>query len=113
MTANNPEEVISSAIKELARREGFRSDKSLNLAVDLTLAFIKSMLSSKRKLRRLSDLLEDEEQEWKYIAYYVKRTPVCSIPCRFSSDLERILQSYGFTSLQYQVLFKKECGGSD
>ncbi len=113
MTASSPEEIISSAIKELARREGFRSEKSLDLAADLALAFIKSILSSKRKLENLSDLLEDEEQEWKYIAYYVKRTPVCSIPCRFSSDLERILQNYGFTSLQYQVLFKKECGDSD
>ncbi len=113
MTAEKLEEVISSAVRELARREGFKSGKSLDLVVDLTLAFIRSVLSSKRRLGSLADLLDDEDQEWKYIAYYVKRTPVCSIPCRFSSDLERVLQNYGFTSLQYQILFKKECGGND
>ncbi len=113
MAADELEETIISAVRELAKREGFRSDKSLDLAADLTLAFIKSMLSSKRKLASLAELLDSEDQEWKYIAYYMKRTPVCSIPCRFSSDLERVLQNYGFTSLQYQVLFKKECGDGD
>ncbi len=107
------EKRISAAVREMARREGFTSDKSLDLAVDLTLTFVKSILSSKRKLRPLATLLDDEDQEWKYIAYYVKRTPVCSVPCRISSDLERVLQRYGFTNLQYQVLFKKECGGGD
>lgn len=105
------EERISSTVKEMARREGFTSDKSLDIAADLAIAFIRSMLSSKRKLPILANLLDNKEQEWMYIAYYVKRTPVCSIPCRISPDLERVLQNYGFTNLQYQILFKVECGG--
>ena len=102
---------ISKLVRELAKKYGFRTDKALDIIADLTITFIRSILSSKEKLSSLSDLL-GEEDEWKYVAFSVKRTPVCSSPCPISLDLESVVREYGFGNLHYFLLLKHMCGGS-
>ncbi len=103
---------ISKLVRELARKHGFKTNKALDIIADLTITFVRSILSSKEKLSSLSDLL-GEEDEWKYVAFYVKRTPVCSSPCLVSLDLENIVREYGFGNLHYFLLLKHMCGGND
>ncbi len=106
------EHQISLLVKELAKEYGFTTEKSLELASDLTIAFIRSILSSKRRLSKVSHLL-DGELEWMYIAYSVKRTPVCTSPCLISNDIEKVINDYGFRNLNYMIIFKSLCEGKD
>ncbi len=104
------EREISALVRELAKEYGFTTDKALDIISDLTITFIRSILSSKRKLPALADLLK-EEDEWKYVAFYVKRTPVCTSPCLISSDLESVIKEYGFGNLHFFLMLKHMCGG--
>ena len=103
------EEEISSAVIRLARHYGFSSERSLRLISDLTLAFLRGVLSSKRRLSGLPEVIKDEE-EWRSIAFYVKRTPVCNSPCLVSHDLEGVVREYGFGDSHYVLMLKRLCG---
>ncbi|MEM0017470.1 MAG: hypothetical protein QXJ48_03140 [Candidatus Korarchaeum sp.] len=103
------EEEISSAVIRLAQQYGFSSERSLRFISDLTLAFLRGVLSSKRKFSELPEAIKDEE-EWRAIAFYVKRTPVCSSPCFISHDLEGVVREYGFGDSHYVLMLKKICG---
>ncbi|MCS7103569.1 MAG: hypothetical protein NZ992_06795 [Candidatus Korarchaeum sp.] len=102
------EEEVSSAVIRLAKHYGFSSERSLKLISDLTLAFLRGVLSSKQKFSGLSETLRDEE-EWRSIAFYVKRTPVCNSPCFISHDLEGIVREYGFGDSHYVLMLKRLC----
>lgn len=104
--AESLEERISSAVIELAKLSGFSSERSLKLISDLTLAFIRGILSSKRKIPELADILKGDE-EWRSVAFYVKRTPVCNSPCFISYDLESVVREYGFGDSHYVIILRK------
>ncbi|RDD54111.1 MAG: hypothetical protein BA066_00650 [Candidatus Korarchaeota archaeon NZ13-K] len=103
------EERISSAVMELAKRYGFSSERSLRFISELTLAFLRGVLSSKQKFSGISEILRGEE-EWRSVAFYVKRTPVCSSPCFVSHDLEAVVREYGFGDSHYVLMLKRLCG---
>ncbi|MCC6028869.1 MAG: hypothetical protein LM591_01855 [Candidatus Korarchaeum sp.] len=102
------EGVISSAVRDLAKLYGYSSEKSLKFISDLTITFLRGILSSKQKFPELSEIMKGDE-EWRIVAFYVKRTPTCNSPCFISHDLEGIIREYGFGNSHYIIMLKKMC----
>ncbi len=102
------EGAISSAVKDLAKFYGYSSEKSLKFISDLTMAFLKGILSSKQKFPELAGMMKGDD-EWRVVAFYVKRTPTCNSPCFISHDLEGVIREYGFGNSHYIVMLRKMC----
>ncbi|ACB08209.1 hypothetical protein D9Q81_01930 [Candidatus Korarchaeum cryptofilum] len=102
------ESTISSAVRDLAKFYGYSSEKSLKFISDLTISFLRGILSSKQRFPELAGMMKGDD-EWRVIAFYVKRTPTCNSPCFISHDLEGVIREYGFGNSHYIVMLRKMC----
>ena len=98
-------EELERIVKEIARKSGYKQDKSINLISELTVTFLRSILDGKRKYRIITEKLGDRA-EWMTVAFTAKRIPACKHPCAFSSNLEMVLSIYGFGNMNYMTLLK-------
>ncbi len=98
-------EELERLVKEIARKSGYKYDKSINLIAELTIAFLRSIIDGKRKYRVIMERLGDKA-EWMTVAFTAKKIPACKHPCAFSGNLETVLSLYGFGNMNYMTLLK-------
>ncbi len=104
-------EELEKLIKDISRRSGYKSERTINLIAELTTAFLRSLLEGKRKYRAIIERL-GEDAEWMAVAFLAKRIPACKHPCAFSDNLETVLSLYGFGNMNYMTLLKMMGGES-